>query len=68
MISCDGSSSVVKDLGVQYGGPWFERWSVTFFRHFLCTFFTPLLQYFDPAIYNVWFLPCNSVAVKCDFF
>ena len=37
MISCDSSGSVGKDLGVQYGGPWFKCWSVTFLT-FLLTF------------------------------
>ena len=46
---------MVKDLGVQYGGPSFECWSVTFFDIFLHLFFlavTVLLEYFDPAIYS----------------
>ena len=38
MISRDSSGSVVKDLGVQYGDPWFKRWSVTFFDIFYATF------------------------------
>ena len=26
MISQDSSGSAVKDVGVRYGGPWFELW------------------------------------------
>ena len=26
VISQSSSGSVVKDAGVRYGGPWFERW------------------------------------------
>ena len=31
VISHDSSNLVVKDLVVQYGGPWFKCWSVTFY-------------------------------------
>ena len=51
MISRDSSGLVVKDLGVQYGGPWFERWSVTFFNIFYHVV-TVLLEYFDSTIYS----------------
>ena len=58
---------MVKDLGVQYGGPWFDCWSVTFFPTFFMHLFptlTVLLEYFDPVIYSCLVLPCNSVAVN----
>ena len=39
-MSHDSDGSVAKDLGIQYGGPWFECWSVTFFDIFM-HFFLP---------------------------
>ena len=37
MDSHDSNSSVVNDLGVQYGNPWFERW-----YFFMCLFYPAL--------------------------
>ena len=52
MISRESSGSVVKDLGVQYGDPWFERWQLffTFFMYFFLPMVTVLLGY--PMIYS----------------
>ena len=59
--------SVVKVVGVSYGGPWFETLVNFLFRHF-CAPFLPrsdaLLEYLDPVILHVWFLLYNFVAVS----
>ena len=59
---------MVKDLGVQYGGPWFECWSVisTFYAPFYPAV-TVLLEYFDPMIYNCLDFALNFVAVNAIY-
>ena len=55
MNNHDSRGPVVKDLGVQYGGPWFKCWYAFFSKNFMHIFYptvTVLLEYFDPAIYS----------------